>query len=67
MNVDPLLVIHARPRIVVTTSDDGIEIETTHVDDHDCVETVAIFVPWCDVNDVASAVLAAASRYHEER
>ena len=53
-----LLVIPARPQVYMTTTDDGIRIEATDLNENRA-ETVEIFLPWCDVSKVANALLAA--------
>lgn len=56
-----LLRIDFRPALVLTEVNCGIAIQSISIENGDEVESVTIWLPWCDVNNVANALLAAAS------
>ena len=56
-----LLRIDFRPALVLTEVNCGIAIESISIENGEEVKSVTIWLPWCDVSDVALALLAAAA------
>ena len=56
-----LLRLDFRPALVLTEVNCGIAIQSISMENGEEVKSVTIWLPWCDVSDVAHALLAAAA------